>query len=455
MNEVTQIHLGRTAFTIAVDAQKELRDYLAAIKAQVGKDGADVLEEIELRMAELLSERGITGDKVVVAKDIAFLREQLGEPSDFSEDDSKQAAAPSAEETPRRLFRDTDNAMVAGVAAGLANYFDIDAVIVRIIFVALVFAGGSGVLIYILLWLLVPEARTASERLSMQGKAATIDNLKQVVERADIPGAARRSSSVVAKILRTVGVVLLFMIGIPLVLAGGFGLLGVLAMSVYLLLNGLRLGGQVVAPIGGHEVVGFIAGVVLVVTVLFALLLVGIAMIRRRWQLPAWGVAALVGVFFVSASIGGALAADTIPTIQHRVTALHHTKVVKLESFTHATVTGSGLNVVYMPDSKSYVSYSYYGTQPVSELHTSVSGNTLRIAAGAVADNDCDAFCADIEPGLEVDIHAPRLDSLTVNGRTYTAESSALGQQAVPVFFGWHPRALQRGTIEYGVPSSN
>jgi phage shock protein PspC (stress-responsive transcriptional regulator) len=453
MNEVKHIHIGRQQFTVSVEAYSELKNYLEAIKKKVGESGADVVEEVELRMAELLTARGITTEKVIVLKDVKFLKSQLGEPSDFSEsDEPAPKGSKPEEETTKRLFRDTDGAMIAGVAAGLARYFGIDATIIRLLFIGFTLIGGSGILVYLLLWLLVPEAKTTSDRLSMQGKPATIDNLKQVVERADLPGAAKRGGSIAAKVLAVAGKVLLFIIGLPLAIAGGLGLLGTIAMSIYLLLNGMRVGGQVVAPIGSHEVVGFIAGVVTAMTILLLLLFIGIAMMRRRWQLPAWGVAAIVGVFFLAASIGGALAADVVPTIQNRVQALHHTKTVQVDAFTQAVVTGDDLNVSYIPDSETFVRYSFYGSLPINEVRTSVSSGTLYIAASNVAKGDCNSFCTDIQPGLTVEIHAPKLTSLTLNGSTFTGENSRLGEPE-PVFFGWHPDVPKRGIIEYNVSS--
>jgi phage shock protein PspC (stress-responsive transcriptional regulator) len=154
MNEIRHIHLGRLSYTIAADAYKELHDYLEAIRRKAGKE---VVEEVELRIAELLTERGITGDKVVLTKDVDYIKEQLGTPTDFSDDDADEPA--DQPEATKQLFRDPDNAMVAGVAAGLGKYFGIDPLIIRIIFVALTFAGAAGILIY-LRWLLLPWLST-------------------------------------------------------------------------------------------------------------------------------------------------------------------------------------------------------------------------------------------------------------------------------------------------------
>src|ERR1035438_496650 len=128
MNEVSNIHLGRQAFTISIDAHQKLKSYLEAIEKQV--DDKDVMEEIELRMAELLTEHGINESKVILPEDIDFLKTQLGNPKDFKEEDETSTSASKQPES-KRLFRDTDNAMIAGVASGLAQYFGLDVLLIR------------------------------------------------------------------------------------------------------------------------------------------------------------------------------------------------------------------------------------------------------------------------------------------------------------------------------------
>jgi phage shock protein PspC (stress-responsive transcriptional regulator) len=234
MNEVTKIHLGRQPFTISVAAHKDLRNYLDAIEKQV-KD-KDVIEEIELRMAELLTEHGISSDKVVLAKDIKFLKQQLGNPADFKdneENDSEEAGDAEKAPEPKRLFRDTEDAILAGVSSGLARYFGIDAWIIRILFIIGAFTGGWGILVYAVLWLVVPEAKTPSDRLQMAGKPVTIDGIKEVVERADVKGAARRANGTIAPVLNSAFRVMLKIIGIGFIVAGLASLL-VLLLSAHI-----------------------------------------------------------------------------------------------------------------------------------------------------------------------------------------------------------------------------
>ena len=201
MNEITKIHLGRQPFTIAADAHKELREYLEAISRHMG-DSKDALEEIEARMAELLAARGISGEKVVLIKDVEHLKEQLGQPGDFGEESERQDHAEEGS-GPKRLFRDTENGMVAGVCAGMGNFFGVDPLIVRLIFVVLTLAGASGILLYIILWILVPPAKTPKDYLQMHGKPVTVESLKKIVEQADIKGTAQRARKTVTNTFKS------------------------------------------------------------------------------------------------------------------------------------------------------------------------------------------------------------------------------------------------------------
>ncbi len=318
MNEITKIHLGRQAFTIAVDAHKELQEYLQAIKRHMG--GADeAVEEVELRMAELLAERGVTGDKVVLSKDVEYLKQQLGKPGDFGDAEEEKTAEDS--NAPKRLYRDTENGMLAGVCAGLGKYFGIDPIWIRLLFIALLFAGFSGVLAYIVLWLLVPEAKTSSDRLQMQGKPVTVDALKDVVERADVEGAAKRAGNVVGKAVHSVLKVVLGLVGAVLAIAGAAAIMGLLAAGTYLLVHGTQVNNRVVFPLGTLDTVVAICalGVVLILSIF--LLVSGMAMIKRKWPLPGWATGSLIALFVVTGGVGTALALDAVPRVSDRVDA--------------------------------------------------------------------------------------------------------------------------------------
>ncbi|HSX15387.1 MAG TPA: PspC domain-containing protein [Candidatus Saccharimonadales bacterium] len=332
MNEITKIHLGRQAFTIAVDAHKQLRDYLAAVKRH-SHGNEDVVEEVEMRMAELLTERGVTADKVVLAKDVDYLKGQLGEPGDFDDDETgegKEAKAGAEDEAPRRLFRDTEHGMVAGVAAGLANYFQIDPVITRIAFVVATLAGGWGILIYIILWLIVPEAKTPSDTLQMHGKPVTVDTLKGLAGQVDVPGATRRAGAQVGSVVMGLMKLVLVVVGIGLVALGLCMFIAASVAAAYGLINGVQVGSAALFPVGREQVAVLVCGFVLAALVALLVTISGLALVRRKWPLPGWAVAAVVGVFVAAASLGTAFGFDTAPAVKARYESFYTTRAYTL-----------------------------------------------------------------------------------------------------------------------------
>ncbi|HSX32261.1 MAG TPA: PspC domain-containing protein [Candidatus Saccharimonadales bacterium] len=354
MKEITNIHLGRQPFTIAVDAYKELQDYLDAIKREVGKQSKDVLEEVELRMAELLHERGITGDKVVVPDDIDFLKRQLGNPGDFKEEaEARQEYEAPQDGGPRRLYRDTDNAMLAGVSSGLAAYFNIDAVIFRLLFVIATVSGGWGILLYIVMWIIIPEAKTSSERLQMHGKSVTVDSIKAAVEQADFKGTAERAGKTASKAVRPLLKVLSVAVGAVLATIGAAILFGGMTLGTLLLVHGTQVNNQVVFPTSPQE--WFLASCMLMILASLALLLLlgGIELVRGRSLMPAWVKVVLAVLFFAGMGVGTAVAADLMPKMETRIDNIRqvHTEEPCQDSvFNYCTNNAPDYKPEFMPD---------------------------------------------------------------------------------------------------------
>lgn len=421
MNEIKKIHLGRQPFTISVEAHRELRAYLDAIERQVGKRGEEVLKEVELRMAELLTERNITADKVVLAEDVDFLKEQLGKPGDFKDESGDEVESEngtdSGADEQRRLFRDTDNAMVAGVASGLAAYLRIDPLIVRLLFVVFTFTGAAGLILYILMWILVPEAKTQGERLQMRGKAVTVDNIKRVIDRADVPGAASRAGTALGRGLTTFFKVCLSVAGAVLAAIGFLLLISVATISIYFLVHGGQLGSDVVFPLGSREVIGLIAaGVASAMASLF-ILLTGLTMMRRKWFVPGWATATIVGLFLVGASLGTALAYEAVPGVRQRIKDAHKTQVRPLTEFKNVVAIGEDTRFLFHPSDTYYATISYMGKVTEQNVQLIVEGDTLKIDSSKFMDQTlCIIFCVTDMRDLEIRIYAPSVDHVTVRG---------------------------------------
>jgi phage shock protein PspC (stress-responsive transcriptional regulator) len=200
MNKILNINLGGYALTIDDDAYEYLQAYLESIRRRFREsEGRDeILSDIEARLGELISQ-SMGGRSIVMLPDVEAAASVMGKPEDFGEETNantthqghsrtgaqgKTPSGGSSIRTGKRLFRDEEDSVVGGVCSGLAAYFGIaDPVWMRIIFVLLSFASfGFWMPAYVLLWILVPPAKTAADRLAMRGEPANVDNIAREIE---------------------------------------------------------------------------------------------------------------------------------------------------------------------------------------------------------------------------------------------------------------------------------
>ena len=186
MKQTLTINLNGTVFHIDDDAYQTLKQYLTDIKQQLAAaddDPDDILADIEARIAELLADMLQVRKREVVDMDmLRIVMHTMGHPGAFAGEETEPNTTPKAR---KRFYRDTDNALLGGVAAGLAAYIGWDVVIVRILLLIITLFGWPGVIpIYCLMWIIAPAARTAAHKLEMQGQEATIENIKNAVTTA-------------------------------------------------------------------------------------------------------------------------------------------------------------------------------------------------------------------------------------------------------------------------------
>ncbi|HLU90505.1 MAG TPA: PspC domain-containing protein [Cyclobacteriaceae bacterium] len=95
----------------------------------------------------------------------------------------------------KKLYRNPDDRVIGGVSSGLSAYFDVDVLWVRLAFVGLIFAGGSGFVLYIILWIITPLAKSITERIEMKGGAITLSNIENTIQENLYAGPAKEESS--------------------------------------------------------------------------------------------------------------------------------------------------------------------------------------------------------------------------------------------------------------------
>lgn len=191
MNKTISVNIAGFVFNIEEQAYEKLKNYLKSIRTKFSneKEQDEIMEDIEARVAELFHEKLSTIKQVIVGTDVDEVMDIMGRPEDYVGDEEESAESEKNastqsdgtyyDKTSKRLFRDEELGSVGGVCAGLGHYFNVDVVIFRVLFVLLVMLGGSGALIYIILWIAVPEAKTTADKLQMKGHRVNLDNIKE------------------------------------------------------------------------------------------------------------------------------------------------------------------------------------------------------------------------------------------------------------------------------------
>ena len=189
MKKAIKINLGGLIFHIDEDAYDKMKQYLSALINQFGNnaEAREIVTDIESRVAELFQAKLKDGKQVIVLADVEDVISIMGKPNeydtnDLSEDDQDAGTGYYPSGSRRRFYRNTDNAVLGGVCSGLGAYFKIDANIIRIIFLVFLFIWGAALPIYIILWIALPAAQTAAQKLEMRGEEVNISNIEKKVK---------------------------------------------------------------------------------------------------------------------------------------------------------------------------------------------------------------------------------------------------------------------------------
>ncbi|HEX7492613.1 MAG TPA: PspC domain-containing protein [Bacteroidales bacterium] len=183
MKITVSINLGGYSFNIDEDAYAELKRYLRNLELHFAgeESSAEILSDIETRMAELFRTKLTNYKQVINIEDVNQVISVLGTPEDISDNEGPTARDKFSSPGYHRMYRDTDHRAIGGVCAGISAYWNIELWLVRLIFFVLAMMG-IGILIYIILYIVLPEARTTAEKIAMKGNPVNIHNIKDSVK---------------------------------------------------------------------------------------------------------------------------------------------------------------------------------------------------------------------------------------------------------------------------------
>lgn len=182
MKKTLNINIGNSIIHLEEDAYEMLTVYLNEVKHHFAKNADDfeIVTDIENRIAEMFGEI-LTGQQkqVIDIQDVQAVIAQMGSVKDFESSEEEEEVSGNYQAMPahdgiKKLYRDTDQAMIAGVCVGLGHYLNIEARWLRLAALISIFIGGSGILIYLIMWIVIPRAESKSEKMAMRGEAANL-----------------------------------------------------------------------------------------------------------------------------------------------------------------------------------------------------------------------------------------------------------------------------------------
>jgi phage shock protein PspC (stress-responsive transcriptional regulator) len=207
MKKTFTINLGGIVFHIDDDAYYLLHQYLENLSRHFRNEKGvqDILNDIESRIAEILGEKCSATKQVINLEDVKEVISTMGQPVEMDQDENQSRKSSNAfdEKGDKRLFRDPEHKIIAGICAGIGAYFNLDPVWVRLLFIVFIAAGGSGILLYLVLWIVIPEAQTTFDKLEMRGEKINISNIEKSI-RDGVSGLSGKISSMASESATTI-----------------------------------------------------------------------------------------------------------------------------------------------------------------------------------------------------------------------------------------------------------
>ncbi|MFA6106329.1 MAG: DUF2807 domain-containing protein [Patescibacteria group bacterium] len=467
MNKTITITLNGIIFHIEEEAFFKLKEYLESVRNRLGADADkdEVMADIEASIAEKFTAKVSAAKQVITANDVADLIKVMGTVEDFDEELRTGEKAGGEKETSgektkeekklKKLFRDPDDVIIAGVCSGIAVYFGIDPLIVRLIFFASIFFGGTGIIAYLILLFLVPKAQTSAQKLEMRGDPVTLAAIEQAVrenvekiknaentERVksglrkllELPFTLiRLAFTILKKIMNAVIPVIRIITGLGFVFFPLFLTVG-LAFAAFIFafrLNHPYLISDIPLTDFAYENafrLGILSAYLIALIPLLFAIFIGFSLLRKKSVFSVLLVSGLLTVWMVAIAAAGVIGFDYAPRIQEKISEVRAretvTKNLELKDFNSVAALGN-----YQVELKKGDDYSFKAEgfqKEIERMKTGVENNTLTINHEPRRKGIC-FFCFDSE-AVKLTITMPELISYQGDSLTRLKTSGFTGE---------------------------
>lgn len=303
MKKTLTINLSGFVFNINEDAYDTLRVYLGKLEAKfANEEGKEVMHDIEARLAELFEE-GLKCEhkNVVTIEQVKVVMEQLGTAEEIgggTNDMEKEEPSKNERKRHRKFYRDSENKVLGGVAAGLAAYLGFDVTIVRLIFVLLAITiFGWLIPIYLLVWLIAPEAKTTAQKLEMQGIEPSIENIKEYLNSEKFKESAGKIGSKLGDVVMWLFRIAAIIVGLFFIVIGAFVIGALIVALVGIIVGGgsalgVAMSGFMPMSQGNNALIIFITSTLVACLIPIVSIIIATARLIRRDKTPrkkGWG----------------------------------------------------------------------------------------------------------------------------------------------------------------------
>jgi len=236
MHKIIQINLAGQAISIDEMAYEKLNLYLQSVQRHFSNtnSGNEIVDDIEARLAEMFLQKFKSGKTFIDMNDVNETIEIMGSPSDMGfTDEEEESERQTSGTSSKKMFRDGNDKILGGVSSGLAAYFNLDVSLVRLAFIISVLFFGVGVLPYVILWIILPEANTAQDRFRMRGETPDINRIAKKIrtEAENVADNIKKNSSV-QRGIHSIGDLIREVFQALGKIAGSFALIGLVVAGV-------------------------------------------------------------------------------------------------------------------------------------------------------------------------------------------------------------------------------
>ncbi len=437
MKKTISISLGKQSFQIEEDAYGHLEKYLKDVRAYFGSnaEAEEIVEDIETRFAEQLIAKG-ADKRTVEMSDVEALIATMGTPEQVKGDDAGTNHKKDHTIADKKFYRDPDDQIIAGVASGLAHYFHIDPVWVRLAFFIFIFTWGFGVAIYLILWLITPEAKTETEKSQMRGEKINLSNIEQTIKQrvaefkkkdfSKVNSAlshtgelAVTTGSRLGQAVKTFFLIIAKILGIVLVIAGALALASVVFAFVTVLFN--LDSSYVYFPLqeittNSWYYAGLASAFFVVFVPLSFLLTLGSSLIASKSKFTTTGSLTLLAVWVVAIAVAANAGIKLAPEIEHvresNQAFQTETKNLDLKDFTGLELSGAQQATIHQGEAFEVLATASTKSLDQTRFYVNSKGNL--VAENTKPFHICLFYCR--QEAIIFDITAPSISKVDASG---------------------------------------